>query len=140
MLMHIPFNGKDLLHQMLHEGLQTNIICEDCLGILWHSTPSGILVCGTWVELAQQETCLRSTSVAHDETRKRESIANKFLLGQVSPNFPKACDGRGSYPSILLRRFKQLPEVLVALLVLVPNLAPLRNGLSVEYQNMEERI
>ena len=49
-------------------------------------------------------------------------------------------DRRAPYPGILLRRFKQLLEVLVTLLVLVPNLAPLGNGLSVENQNMEERI
>ena len=125
---------------MLHESLQANIICEDCLCILWHTTPSSILVRGTWVELAQQETCLRSTSVAHNETRKWESIANKFLPSQVSYHFTDAVNGGLSYPSIFLWCFKQFLKVLVTILVLVPNLAPLGNSLSVENQNMEERI
>ena len=42
--------------------------------------------------------------------------------------------------SVPHRRLQQLLEILISLLVLVPRLAPLRNGLAVENQNMEEGI
>lgn len=70
--------ASNLLHQMVHEGLQGDIVCED--GLRCHTpavTSSG--VCGGRVELGQKETCLRTTSIANNETRQWEAISNEFL-------------------------------------------------------------
>lgn len=69
---------SNLLHQMIHEGLQGDIVCED--GLRCHApavTSSGM--CGGRVELGQKETCLRTTSIANNETRQWETIGNEFL-------------------------------------------------------------
>ena len=66
---------------MLHERLQADIVCEDCLRSLRNTAirPCGCM-CGRRVKLRQQESRLRAAGVADDETRQREAIGNKLLL------------------------------------------------------------
>lgn len=69
---------KCLLHQVIHECLQRNIIGED--GLRRHPTAiSTSGVCSRWVQLRQKETGLRTASIADNETGQRESIGDKFL-------------------------------------------------------------
>lgn len=67
------------LHQVVHESLQTDIICEDCLCSLADTTIGTSGVGGGGVELRQKETCLRSTSIADDETWQGESVLDELL-------------------------------------------------------------
>lgn len=70
--------ASNLLHQVVHESLQGDIVCED--GLRCHApavTSSG--VCGGRVELGQKETCLGTTCIANNETGQWETIGNEFL-------------------------------------------------------------
>ena len=57
----------NILHKMVHECLQGNIISEDRLRCHAASVTTG-RVSGGWVQLGQKETCLRSASIADNET------------------------------------------------------------------------
>ena len=74
-----PTNGK--LHQMIHKRLQTNIIRENRLRALTHTTiPTRTTrMRRRWIELGEQETGLRSASVADNETGKRETVLDEVL-------------------------------------------------------------
>jgi hypothetical protein len=70
---------------MIHECLQGDIISENCLGRL--STNATISTRGMRrrrIELRQQETCLRTASIANNKTRQRETISYEFLSMSVS--------------------------------------------------------
>ena len=62
---------------MIHKGLQGDIICEYRLRC--HAATISTGVCGRGVELRQEETRLRTTSIANNETRQWETIGNKVL-------------------------------------------------------------
>ena len=67
---------------MIHEGLQRNIISEDCLCVSSTDTAIGAsCVCSRWVQLGQEEACLGATGVADNESRKREAVGDQFLSG-----------------------------------------------------------
>ena len=78
-------------------------------------------MCRRRVQLGEQETRLRATGVANDESGQREAVLDEVL-------------------GIGLGRTEQLGKVLVALLILVPGLAPFRHGLAVEDQDVEEGV
>ena len=109
------------LHQMIHECLQTNVIREDGLRRLAHTTVALCRMRCRWVELAEQETRLRASSIANNETRQREAVLDEIL-------------------GVLLRRLKQSRKVLVAFLVLVSCLAPLGHRLAVKDEDVEEGV
>ena len=69
---------NDLLHQMVHEGLQRDIVRKYRLRC-HAATISSSGVCGRRVELRQKETCLRTPSVTNDETGQWEPISDKLL-------------------------------------------------------------
>ena len=106
---------------MVHECLQTDVVGEDGLCGLRDTTVGSSSVCCRRVELAEQETGLRATSIAHNETGKWETILDELL-------------------GVLLGRFQERSEVLVALLLVVTSLSPFRHSLAVENENVEEGI
>lgn len=64
---------------MVHESLQTDIIREDGLCRLTDTAIGAGRVRGRRVELGQQETSLRATGVADDESGQREAVLDEFL-------------------------------------------------------------
>ena len=67
------------LHQVVHECLQADIVGENRLSSLRDATVAAGSVCCAGVELGEQETSLRSTGIANDETGKREAVLDKVL-------------------------------------------------------------
>lgn len=68
------------LHQVVHERLQTDIIGEDGLCSLLHTTIAcRARVRRRGVELGEQETGLRTAGVADDETGQWEAVLDEFL-------------------------------------------------------------
>lgn len=65
---------NNLLHQVIHEGLQRHVIRENCLGALGWCTVGSCGVRGRRIQLGQQETGLGTACVTNDETRKRETV------------------------------------------------------------------
>lgn len=58
------------LHQMLHKRLQTDIVGEDCLRVLAHTTVCAAgRVRGRRVKLREQETCLGTARITDDKSR-----------------------------------------------------------------------
>ena len=109
------------LHQMIHKRLQANIVGKDRLCRLAHTTIALCSMRCRRIELGQQETRLRTTSVTDNETRQREAVLDEIL-------------------GIFFGALKQSSEVLVALLLVVSCLAPLRHCLAVEDEDVEESI
>jgi hypothetical protein len=72
----------NLLHQVVHEGLQRHVVCENSLSgrgsytTIWTSG-----VCSRWVELGQEESSLRTTSITNNKARKRKAIGDEILDG-----------------------------------------------------------
>ena len=67
---------------MLHERLQGHIVCEDGLRALCPDTavrPGARRMCSRRVQLGQQETRLRASVIADDETGEREAVGNEVL-------------------------------------------------------------
>jgi hypothetical protein len=77
--------GSNLLHQVVHEGLQRYVVCENCLSsggsytTIWASG-----VCSRWVELGQEESSLRTTGIANNKSRKRKAVSEEILDGLVT--------------------------------------------------------
>ena len=64
---------------MIHESLQADIVGENRLSSLCNATIAAGGVCCAGVELGEQETGLRSASVADNETGKRETVLDEVL-------------------------------------------------------------
>lgn len=65
---------------MVHKGLQRHIISKDSLGVLrTHAAISSSSVGGRWVELRQEESGLRTSSITNNESRKWESVGDEIL-------------------------------------------------------------
>ena len=70
----------DLLHEVVHECLQGNIISENGLCVRCSNTAIAASCVGCrWVELRQQESSLGSTSITNDESRQWEAVGDEFL-------------------------------------------------------------
>lgn len=69
---------------MIHKRLQTNIVRENRLRGLAHTTVAASRVRGRWVEFGEKETCLRAASVADDEARQWEAILDEFLSQKLA--------------------------------------------------------
>lgn len=67
------------LHQVVHEGLQADIVGEDGLRGLSYTSVTRRGMCRRWVELGEEETCLRTACITDDETWKWESILDEIL-------------------------------------------------------------
>jgi hypothetical protein len=67
------------LHQVVHECLQADVVGENRLSILCDAAVAAGSVRCAGVELGEQETGLRSTGVADDETGQREAVLDEFL-------------------------------------------------------------
>lgn len=106
---------------MVHERLQTDIIREDSLRRLAHTAVALRCVRCRGVKLAEQETGLRASGVANNETRQREAVLDKVLC-------------------VLLRGLEKRCEVLVAFLLVVARLAPFSHCLAVEDEDVEEGV
>lgn len=106
---------------MIHERLQADIISKDSLRSLRDATIGARRVRRRGIKLREQEAGLRTTGIADDETREREAVLDELLR-------------------VLLRRLQQRAEAVVAFLLLVPCFAPLRHGLAVEDQDVEEGV
>lgn len=80
-MLHAATGCGVILHQMVHKGLQGDIVGENRLSCCGSYTAvrAGGVSC-RWVELRQQKSSLRPASVTDDESRKRESIRDKVLL------------------------------------------------------------
>jgi hypothetical protein len=76
---HLTSPAHSKLHQMIHKRLQTNVVCEDRLRGLAHTTVAASRMRGRWVEFGEKEARLRPASVAHDEARQWEAVLNEFL-------------------------------------------------------------
>jgi len=88
-----PGQGMGILHQMVHEGLQRNIVCEDGLG--GRRSSAAVRACRVgrrWIQLGQQEPGLRAASIAYDKARQREAVRNEILY-PVSVVQWKSCLG-----------------------------------------------
>jgi len=105
---------------VIHECLQADIIREDGLR---RRAAILALACvrSRRVELREQESRLRTTGVANDETGQWEAVLNKI-------------------PGISLWCIKQGGKVFVAFLFLVTRLAPFRHRLAVENEDVEESV
>ena len=106
---------------MVHEGLQTDIVGENGLSCLRNASVAAGCVRCRGIELAEQETRLRTAGVTDDESRQWESVLNELL-------------------GILLRCLQKLSEVLVTLLLLVASFPPLGHCFAVEDENVEETV
>lgn len=74
------FVCPNLLHEMVHKGLQRHVVSEDGLRRL--STDTAVRsggVCSGGVQLREQETSLRSASVTDNEARQRETVRDEIL-------------------------------------------------------------
>lgn len=107
--------------EVLHEYLETDVVGEDCLAWCCGTIAASAGVCGTWVELGEQETCLRASLVTDDVSWDRETVLEQLL------SIDNGC-------------LQQLLEVGIVFLFLVVCLTPLRNGLSVEDKDVEEGV
>lgn len=67
------------LHEMVHKRLQADIICEDGLSCLTDTSVRGRSMRSRGIQLSEQETSLRATSIADDESWKRETVLNEVL-------------------------------------------------------------
>ena len=67
-----PTNRK--LHQMIHKRLQTDIVRENRLRRLAHTTIAASRVRGRGIELRQQEAGLGAAGVADDEAGEWEAV------------------------------------------------------------------
>lgn len=105
---------------MVHESLQTDVVGEDGLSCRSTAIAAG-LMCGRGVELAEQETSLRTAGITDDESRQWETILDEFL-------------------GIFLRCLQKLPEVLITFLLLVSSLPPFGHCFAVENENVEECV
>jgi hypothetical protein len=79
----------DLLHQMVHEGLERDIISEDGLRIGGTNTTIGACCMGRrWIELRQEKSGLRPSRIANNEAWEREPVCDKILhlLGWIPSN------------------------------------------------------
>jgi hypothetical protein len=75
----------DILHQMIHKGLQRHVVREDglrCLGA--DAAISTSSVRRRRVQLGQQETSLRSTGITNNEPGQGETVRNEILLLSVT--------------------------------------------------------
>lgn len=64
---------------MVHECLERYVVGEDGLGALCRCAICTGCVCGRRIQFRQEESSLRATGVAHDETRKREPVSDEIL-------------------------------------------------------------
>ena len=101
---------------MIHKRLQAHIIREDCLRAHTASIPARVR--RAWVQLAQQETCLRATCVSDNESRQWEAVLDQALC-------------------ILLGLVEQLREVGIVFLLLVALFSPCSDGLAMEDEDVE---
>ena len=70
----------DILHQMIHKGLQRHVVREDGLRCLGTDAAIGTRsVRRRRVQLGQQETGLRTTGVTNNEPGQRETVRNEVL-------------------------------------------------------------
>jgi hypothetical protein len=106
---------------MIHESLQTNVIRENGLRCLTNTAVRARRMCRRRIQLAQQETSLRTSSITDNESRKRKAVLDKVFR-------------------VFLGGLEQGTEVLVAFLILISGLAPLGHGLAVEDENVEESV
>ena len=109
---------------MFHEDLQAHIVGEDRLSSARarsRAVHARRHVRRRRVQLRQQEPRLTAALVAYDVPWDREPVDEQVLR-------------------IRDRSLQQLLEVLVALLVLISGLAPLRDRLAVEDEDVEERV
>lgn len=125
---------------MLYKCLERHIIREDSLSSLRHTAVgAGSVSCGR-VKLGKKETSLRSTCIANDESRERESVLNEFLKFSLDNLSLTIQSDMSIYPCIFLWLLKKSLEVFIALLILVSCFSPLRNCFSMKDKNVEERI
>jgi len=106
---------------VLHEHLEADVVGKDGGALRAGAVGAAGHVCGGRVQLGEKEACLRAVLVAHNIAGDREALEQELLR-------------------IGLWHLEDLAEVFVALLVLVPRLAPLRDGLAMEDEQVEERI
>lgn len=76
---HLVVSADCQLHQVVHKGLQADVVGENGLCGLADAAVCARRVRGRGVELGEEETCLRTTGVADNETRQREAILDEFL-------------------------------------------------------------
>lgn len=70
----------DLLHKVVHECLQGNIISENGLRVRCSNAAIAASCVGCrWVELRQQESSLGPTGITDDESRQRKAVGDEFL-------------------------------------------------------------
>jgi len=128
---------------VLHEGLQANIISEDGLCSLSHTTVStrgGVR--RRRVKLGKQETRLRATGIAHDVPRKREAILYQVLKQMLVTMKvdPLMWELIATHPCITLGLVKQELEVFVTFLFVVLCFAPFCYRFAMEDEDVEEGV
>jgi len=109
--------------EAFHEYLQIDIVRENGGTLTTRATivhPGRQMRRGR-VKFGQEETSLAPALIANDVSRQREAIDQEFL-------------------SVRDWCFEQLLEVLVAFLLLVARLSPLRDGFAVEDEYVKEGI
>jgi len=110
------------LLQVLHEHLQTDVVCEDWRPTISPTHPPGlVVVCLTWVHLAQKESGLAATLLCVNVSWNWEP-RQKHLL------------------SVRHRCLEQLLEVCIFRLMLVTCRAPLGDRLSMEDEDLEKSV
>ena len=67
------------LHQVIHEGLQADVVGEDRLSGLSDAAVAAARVRCAGVELGEEETGLRAASVADDESGQGEAVLDEVL-------------------------------------------------------------
>ena len=93
----------NLLHEVVHERLQRYIVGKNGLSCLRADATIGTSsVGGRRVQLGQQETCLGTTSIAHNESGKREAVGNKILVSISMLHHLSLRLYNITYPGILL--------------------------------------
>lgn len=124
---------------MIHKRLQAHIVRENRLCRLRNTAVATSRMRGRRVELGEEESGLRATSVAYDEAGEGEAVLDQFLCSTSASIVVFVGSGR-TYASIFLRRLKQLLEVLIPFHFLVPSLPPLCHHLAVEDKDVKESV
>lgn len=75
---------------MLHKSLQRDVVRKDSLRVLSEAAVGARRVSRRWIQLGEQETCLRAPGVAHNKSRQGKSVLNQFLRRAKSRQYRNA--------------------------------------------------